>query len=120
MCMARRSKDPLHPLPFLVAAGVGGAALEPGDVGFPFGLPREGGEAGHVALEVEVIDRVHDHEEAAAAAVDLHVQDADLALAYYDFRPHVGVRFDILGDEGFIVHERQGLAVAFHGRLGGW
>ena len=50
------SKDPLHPLPLLIAAGVGGAALEPGDVGFPFGLPREGGEASYVALEVEVIE----------------------------------------------------------------
>ena len=50
------SKDPLHPLPFFITAGIGGAALEPGDVCFPFGLPREGGEAGHVALEVEVID----------------------------------------------------------------
>ena len=49
-------KDPLHPLPLLITAGIGGAALEPGDVGFPFGLPREGGEAGHVSLEVEVID----------------------------------------------------------------
>ena len=54
--MTRRSKYHLHPLPFIVAAGVSGAALEPGDVGFPFALPREGGEAGHVALEVKVID----------------------------------------------------------------
>ena len=60
------SEDPLHHLPLVGAGGVGGAALELGDVGLPFGLARQAREAGHVAAEVEVVDRIHNHKEAAS------------------------------------------------------
>ena len=108
-------KNPLHQLPFFVAAGVGGAALELGDVGFPFGLAGKRGQAGHVALEVEVVDGVHDHEQRSPLAVDLHVEDADLALAGDDLRPYVGVGVDVAGDHLFVIDESKGLAVTFHG-----
>ena len=62
----------------LLSGGHGGvAALEAGDVGFPLGLTRKGGETGVVLDEVEVICGVHDHEDPAFKAVDLHVKDAD-------------------------------------------
>ena len=38
-------EDALHQLPLVGGAGVGGAALEQGDIGFPFGLAGESGEA---------------------------------------------------------------------------
>ena len=53
------------------------AALEAGDVGFPICLAGQGGETGVVHDEVEVIGGVHDHEDPAFKAVDLHVKDAD-------------------------------------------
>ena len=53
------------------------AALEAGDVGFPICLAGQGGETGVVLDEVEVICGVHDHEDPAFKAVDLHVKDAD-------------------------------------------
>ena len=53
------------------------AALEAGDVGFPLCLAGQGGETGVVHDEVEVIGGVHDHEDPAFKAVDLHVKDAD-------------------------------------------
>lgn len=53
------------------------AALEAGDVGFPLCLTGQGGETGVVLDEVEVICGVHDHEDPAFKAVDLHVKDAD-------------------------------------------
>ena len=53
------------------------AALEAGDVGFPLCLTGQGGETGVVLDEVEVICGVHDHEDPAFKAVDLHVKDPD-------------------------------------------
>ena len=53
------------------------AALEAGDVGFPLCLAGQGGETGVVHDEVEVIGGVHDHEDPAFKAVDLHVKYAD-------------------------------------------
>ena len=53
------------------------AALEAGDVGFPICLTGQGGETGVIHDEVEVIGGVHDHEDPAFKAVDLHVKDAD-------------------------------------------
>ena len=53
------------------------AALEAGDVGFPLCLAGQGGETGVVLDEIEVIGGVHDHEDPAFKAVDLHVKYAD-------------------------------------------
>ena len=107
-------KDALHQLPLVGGAGVGGAALELGDVCFPFGLARESGEACHVALEVEVVGGVHDHEQAAAATVYLHVEDADFALAGNDFGPYVRMHFYIFRNHILVIYEGQCLAISFH------
>ena len=101
-------------MPFLVTAGIGTAALELGDVGFPFRLTREGGEFCHVLLEVKVVLDIHNHEEAAAFAVDLHIQDANFALALDDFRPYVGVGLHVFLYHLLVVHEREGLAISLH------
>ena len=107
-------KDSFHRLPLLVTAGVGTAALELGDVGFPLGLSGESGQAGHVAFPVEIVHGVANHEEATAPAVDLHIQYAHLSLTLDDFRPYVRVGFDIFLYHLLVIHEREGLAVAFH------
>ena len=109
-----RSEDTLHELPFVGGTGVGWAALELRDVRFPFGLAGESGESRHVALEVEVVDGVHDHEEAAAAAVYLHIYDADFALAGYYLGPNVRMHFYIFRDHCLVIHEGQRLTVSFH------
>jgi len=89
-------------VPFVGGGGVGVAALVLGNVGFPFGLAGELGETGHVAFPVEIIHGVADHKDLVAETVDLHVEDAYLALAGHDFGPYMGVDFDIFTDE-FIV-----------------
>ena len=48
-------------------------------------------EAEHVAVEVKVVDGVHDHKDVGAAAEDLHIEDADLFLAFHDFGPEAVV-----------------------------
>lgn len=66
-------------------------ALGFGDEGFPFGLAGQVGKAGHVALEVEVVDGIHYHEHVSAAAEDLHVQDSHLFLAFHNLGPEAVV-----------------------------
>lgn len=70
-------EDLFHEVPLLGGGHGGVAALEAGDVGFPLCLAGQGGETGVVLDEVEVICGVHDHEDPAFKAVDLHVKDAD-------------------------------------------
>ena len=112
--MFQVSEDALHELPLLVTAGIGTAALELGDVGFPLGLARKGGEASHVTFPVEVVHRVANHEEAAALPIYLHIQYAHFSLALDYFRPHVRMGFDVFLYHLLVIHEREGLAVAFH------
>ena len=112
--MFQVSEDALHELPLLVTAGVGTAALELGDVSFPLGLTREGGKAGHVPLEVKIVLDIHYHEQAAALAVDLHIEDANFTLALNDLRPYVGVGFNILSNHLFVIDQGQCLTVSLH------
>jgi len=108
------SENSFHRLPLFIAAGGGAGALELGDVGFPLGLPRKGGQTGHIAGKVKVVFGVHNHKETAAFAVYLHIQDAYLTLAFYDLRPHVGVSFNVLLYHLLVIYEREGLAVSLH------
>ena len=108
------SKNPVHKLPFLVAAGVGVSALELGDIGLPFRLTREGGKARHIALPVEAIDRIANHEEAAAFSIYLHIEDAHRPLALDHLGPHMRVRLDISLNHRLVVHERKRLTISFH------
>ena len=70
--------------------------MEAGDIGLPFGLAGKGREMGVVFDEIEVVRCVHDHEDLAFKAVDLHVKDAHGADALLDFRPHVTVGLNIV------------------------
>lgn len=105
---------PLHPLPLFVTPCVCGAALELRHVCLPFRLAGELGEAGHITFPVEAVDGVADHEQGAAAAIDLHVQNPHLTLAFNDLGPDVLVGLHILLDHWLVVDERQRLAIAFH------
>lgn len=71
------------------------AALEAGDVGFPLCLAGQGGETGVVLDEIEVIGGVHDHEDPAFKAIDLHVKDADGTDPLLNLRPNVPVSLDV-------------------------
>ena len=108
-------KNTIHQMPFLVAASSGAGALKLADIGFPFGLAGQGGQSGHITDEVEPVDSVHDHEETAAMPVYLHIQDADLTLAFDDLRPHMGMGRHIFGDFFFVVDKLQILTVTLHG-----
>ena len=81
---------------------------------FPFGLAGQGGEAEHVAVEVKVVDGVHDHEDVGAAAEDLHIEDSDLLLAFHDFGPDMFMHVAVAPDHVRVVHQFKGLAVSFH------
>ena len=107
-------EDPFHQLPFFVAAGGGGAALELGDVGFPFGLAGQSGQAGHVAGPVEVVHGVADHEEGSAEAPDFHRENAHLPLAGNDFRPNMLVDLHVFFNHLRVVYQSERLAISFH------
>ncbi len=89
-------EDLFHEMPFLSRGHGGVAALEAGNVGLPFGLAGEGRETGVVFDEIEVIRGVHDHEDLALKAVDLHVEDADGTDSLLDFRPNVTVGLNVV------------------------
>ena len=76
-------------MPLLIAPRIGATALKLSYVSFPFGLAREGREACHVTVEIEVIDGVHYHEKITAFAVYLHIEDAYSTLTFNDFGPDV-------------------------------
>lgn len=109
-----RVKYLLHQLPFVCRGGRGRAALELGDVCLPFCLAGQAGEAGHIPLEVEVVDGVHDHEQRPPVAINLHLQDADIPLTGNHLRPYVCVSFDVFGNESLIVDEGQSLTISLH------
>ena len=101
-------------MPFLCGGHGGVAALETGDVGLPFGLTREGGEAGVVFDEIEVIGGVHDHEDPTLKSVDLHVEDTDGADPFLDLGPDVAVRLDVVLYHLVVSDQLEGLTIAFH------
>ena len=107
-------EDLFHKMPFLSRGHGRVAALEAGDVGLPFGLARECGEAGVVFDEIEVIGGVHDHKDLALKAVDLHVEDTDGADPCLDLGPDVAVRLNVVLDHLVVSDQLKGLAVAFH------
>ena len=107
-------EDLLHEVPLLGGGHGGVAALEAGDVGLPFGLAREGGEAGVVLDEIKVVGGVHDHEDPTLKAVDLHVEDADGADSFLDLGPDVAVRLYVILDHLVVSDQLEGLTVAFH------
>lgn len=79
-------KDAFHGQPFLTRLGVGESLLELPHEGFPlldFGIRTVGAGFGS---EGEAVVHVHDHEQASAAEIDLHVFDAGVADALGDFR----------------------------------
>ena len=107
-------EDLLHEVPLLGGGHGGVAALETGDVGLPFGLTWEGGEAGIVFDEIEVIGGVHDHEEPTLKTVDLHVEDADGADTGLNLGPDVAVGLNVVLDHLVVSDQLEGLTIAFH------
>lgn len=107
-------EDLLHEMPLLGGGHGWVEALEAGDVGLPFGLAGQGGETGVVLDEVEVIGGVHDHEDTAFKAVNLHVEDADGADALLNLGPDVAVGVDVILDHLVVAHQLKGLAISFH------
>ena len=107
-------EDLLHEMPLLGGGHGWVAALEAGDVGLPFGLAGQGGETGVVLDEVEVIGGVHDHEDTAFKAVNLHVEDADGADALLNLGPDVAVGVYIVLNHPVITDKVEGLAISFH------
>lgn len=102
-------------LPFLIAAGIGCAALELRDVGFPFGLTRKRCKTRHVALEIEVVTSVHDHEQLTTETVYFHRDDSNLMLTGNDLRPHVAVYLAVLLNQLRVIYKCKCLTITFHG-----
>ena len=90
------------------------AALEAGDVGFPLCLTGQGGETGVVHDEVEVIAGVHDHEDPAFKAVDLHVKDADGTDPLLNLRPNVPVSLNVDLNHLTVPNQLKCLTISFH------
>ena len=111
-------KNLLHQAPFLMTGQRWVCTLSLGHKRFPFGLAGKGGEAEHVAVEVKVVNGVHNHKDVGAAAEDLHVQDSDLFLAFHNFGPDVFVHVAVAPDHVRVVHQFKGLAVSFHKYFG--
>ena len=99
----------------LLGRGHGGvAALEAGDVGFPICLAGQGGETGVVLDEIEVICGVHDHEDPAFKAVDLHVKDADGTDTLLNLRPNVPVSLNVALNHLAVPNQLKCLTITFH------
>lgn len=99
----------------LLGRGHGGvAALEAGDVGFPICLAGQGGETGVVLDEIEVICGVHDHEDPAFKAVDLHVKDADGTDPLLNLRPNVPVSLNVALNHLAVPNQLKCLTITFH------
>ena len=90
------------------------AALEAGDVGFPLCLAGQGGETGVVLDEIEVIGGVHDHEDPAFKAIDLHVKDADGTDPLLNLRPNVPVSLDVALNHLAVPNQLKCLRITFH------
>ena len=101
-------------MPLLVATGIRLAALELAHVGLPFGLSWQSYQSCHVALPVEIVYRVANHEEVSTFAVNLHIKYAHLTLTFDDFGPDVGMGFHVFLYHFLVVNEGKGLAIAFH------
>ena len=99
----------------LLGGGHGGvSALEAGDVGFPICLAGQGGETGVVLDEIEVIGGVHDHEDPAFKAIDLHVKDADGTDPLLNLRPNVPVSLDVALNHLAVPNQLKCLTISFH------
>ena len=100
--------------PLLGRSHGGVAALEAGDVGFPLCLAGQGGETGVVLDEIEVIGGVHDHEDPAFKAIDLHVKDADGTDTLLNLRPNVPVSLDVALNHLAVPNQLKCLTISFH------
>ena len=98
-----RVEDLVHQLPFFSRGGMWIATLELTDVGFPFGLAGKGGKALHVALPIEIVNSVNNHEKLVVERIDLHGKYANFMLTGDDFGPYMGMDFKIPADEFRIV-----------------
>ena len=104
-------EHPLHHLPLLIARGIGVAALELADEGFPFRLSGQGGEPRHCFVPVEVGRSIHYHYQQIAQDIDFHLKDANLSDAVANLFPTIfgRVPLDVLTPCLFVGAERKRL-----------
>ena len=77
-------EHPLHHLPFLIACGIGVAALKLSHVCLPLCLAGQSGKACHGLVPIEIVGSLNNHKQSVAKDVYLHFLDTHTtdALAY--------------------------------------
>ena len=108
-----------HHLPFLIACGIGTAALELADEGFPFSLSGQSGEPGHRFVPIEVCGSVNNHHKKISEDVYFHLEDANFPDAIANLLPIVfrRVPFDVLASGLFVGAKRKCLYKALRWAL---
>lgn len=101
-------------MPFSRRRQVGVGTLTLRYIGLPLGLARQFRQSGHIAFPIEIIHRITNHKDLCTITIELHINNADFALASHDFGPNMGVHVAIFLDEFGIVNEFQCLTIAFH------
>ena len=92
-------------MPFSCGGQTRVGTLTPCHMSLPLGLTRQCGKASHVLVPIEVIYRVTYHKDVILKAIDLHIKDTHLSLAFNHFGPYMGMEFTISFDEFGIVDE---------------
>ena len=109
-----RIKYLFHRLPLICRLGISCAALKLADVRLPLGLAGQGGESGHITIEVEVIHSVHNHEQRATVTINLHGADTYLMQTSNHFGPYVGVGLYVFRNHFLVIDEGECLTKALH------
>lgn len=104
-------------LPLLVALGVGIAALIGCYESLPLCLTRQGGQTSHGRIPIEIGNGLDNHDQMILATIDLHLEDAYLALALFNLRPEdlLRVTMAILFDQFRIVGDVEQLHITLGG-----
>ena len=82
-------EHPLHHLPFLIACGIGVAALKLGDVSLQLRLSGQSGKARHGLIPIEVVGCLDDHKQSVAEDLYLHFVDTNTTDALSNLAPVV-------------------------------
>ena len=90
-------------MPFGTGRRIRITALELRHISLPFRLTGKGGQTRHISFPIKLIHRVANHEQIPSFTVNLHIDDAHLALASDYLWPYVGVGFAIFSDFLFVI-----------------
>ena len=80
-------EDALHHVPLLIARSTLAAFLELAYHFLPLSLSREGGEFCHFLVPIEIYGSIHNHHQAVAEDVNLHLQDTHLSDSVTNLLP---------------------------------